>query len=173
MNKNTRVNNPQPNNMKPHGNQATRCNCPSCTSFIPHPGSLGHRNPQDVQDTIDYQWHLLKAQPDLKRFLLENPPELSLRKLVDYWSHPKRIVNARNGGEIVSVTSGGSLFLALHYLFLGKVAEARALLMNGAFLGQCFVSPTCYFFLFYVFYITHESHFSILSNALFTLAQTN
>ena len=65
-------------------------------------------------------------------------PELSLRKFVDYWTHPSRIENTNP--NIAASVCGCSWFLALNYMTIGKVVEARALVLNGCFLQQCYVS---------------------------------
>lgn len=55
--------------------------------------------------------------------------------LVDFWSEPRRIEQAR--GSCASSIGGSSFFLALNYLFLGELLEAQALLLNGSFMHEC------------------------------------
>jgi DNA-nicking Smr family endonuclease len=105
-------------------------------SILP-PASLGQRSPQDVQETIDYHWTNLS--PDLKIFLLTNPSKLSLHKFVDYWSSPDHIHNTNQ--NIAASICGCSWYLALNYMFIRKVVEARALILNGCFLQQCYNKP--------------------------------
>jgi len=44
-------------------------------------------------------------------------------------------------GGIAGSVCGASWFIALNYLKLGRVAEARTLTLNGSFLHQCFNTP--------------------------------
>lgn len=58
---------------------------------------------------------------------------------MEFWSSSEtRIESSR--GRIAASISGSSFFLALNYTFIGKIVEARALILNGAFLRQCIVS---------------------------------
>ena len=98
-----------------------RCRCVQCVTDrnlagknSSTPASLGHRNPQDVLDSIEYHWKILSA--DIKHFLLEGPR--SLVDFVKFWSEPHRIENAK--GSCATSISGSSWFLALNYLFLDK-----------------------------------------------------
>ena len=101
------------------------------------PASLGHRNPQDVMDTIEYHWKILST--DLKHFLLKSPSQLNMRKFIDFWSEPHRIGNAK--GSCASSISGSSWFLAVNYLFLDKLVEAQALVLHGSFMQECVHRP--------------------------------
>ena len=103
------------------------------------PFGLEHSNPnsiQEITDAIEYHWKNLSL--DLKGFLLTNPSELSLRKFVDYWTHPCRVEHT--SPNIAASICGCSWYLALNYMNIGKVVEARALILNGCFLQQCYVS---------------------------------
>mmetsp|Transcript_43849 Transcript_43849/g.92216 ORF Transcript_43849/g.92216 Transcript_43849/m.92216 type:complete len:547 (+) Transcript_43849:199-1839(+) len=101
------------------------------------PASLGHRSPQDVMDSIDYHWRVLSSE--VKHFLLKNPQETYLRKLIDFWLEPCRIGGAK--GSCASSISGSSWFLALNYLYLEKLVEAQALILHGAFIMECARRP--------------------------------
>lgn len=91
---------------------------------------------QEIRDTIEFHWRNLSL--DLKQFLLTNPAELSLRKFVDYWNNPVRVENT--SPNIAASICGCSWYLALNYMGIKCVVEARALILNGCFLQQCYVS---------------------------------
>lgn len=119
-----------------------RCRCVQCVTDrnlagknSSTPASLGHRNPQDVLDSIEYHWKILSA--DIKHFLLEGPR--SLVDFVKFWSEPHRIENAK--GSCATSISGSSWFLALNYLFLDKLVEAQTLLLHGSFMHECASKP--------------------------------
>ena len=115
-------------------------------SVLLHPASLGHRSYQDVSDAINYHWGILSLY--MKHFILGNAVDLSLRKLVNFWSSPQQIENT---SESVAASICGSFwYLALNYIFIGKFAEARALFLHGLFLHQCFVSLTRYLLVFFL-----------------------
>lgn len=42
--------------------------------------------------------------------------------------------------NIAASICGCSWYLALNYMTIGQVVEARALILNGCFLQQCYVS---------------------------------
>jgi len=95
-------------------------------------------NPQEIRDAIEFHWKNLSL--DLKHFLLKNPQELSLRKFVDFWtSSPARRENT--SPQIAASICGCSWYLALNYMSIGEVVEARALILNGCFLQQCYNKP--------------------------------
>eukprot|EP00571_Detonula_confervacea_P009215 CAMPEP_0172320536 /NCGR_PEP_ID=MMETSP1058-20130122/40741_1 /TAXON_ID=83371 /ORGANISM="Detonula confervacea, Strain CCMP 353" /LENGTH=519 /DNA_ID=CAMNT_0013035817 /DNA_START=64 /DNA_END=1623 /DNA_ORIENTATION=- len=91
-------------------------------------------NPQEVLDAIEFHWKNLSL--DLKQFLLKNPHELSLRKFVHFWTAPSRAENT--SPNIAASICGCSWYLALNYMSIGKIVEARALTLNGCFLQQCY-----------------------------------
>eukprot|EP00581_Thalassiosira_minuscula_P009788 CAMPEP_0183709412 /NCGR_PEP_ID=MMETSP0737-20130205/5462_1 /TAXON_ID=385413 /ORGANISM="Thalassiosira miniscula, Strain CCMP1093" /LENGTH=533 /DNA_ID=CAMNT_0025937507 /DNA_START=209 /DNA_END=1810 /DNA_ORIENTATION=- len=91
----------------------------------------------NMQEGIDRHWESMP--PQAKVFLLETLDYLSLHKLAKFWSCPS-VVEYTHGGIAGSVC-GASWFIALNYLKLGQVREARALTLNGAFLHQCFNTP--------------------------------
>lgn len=91
---------------------------------------------RNINEAIERHWESMPSQA--KKFLLETLDFLSLHKLAKFWSGPMVIEYTRGG--IAGSVCGASWFIALNYLKLGKVAEARALTLNGSFLHQCFVS---------------------------------
>lgn len=101
------------------------------------PASIGHRHSQDVIDSIDYHWKVLS--PQVKKFLTENPSQMHLQKYVEFWSDQQWIESAK--GSCASSVSGSSWFLALNYLFLDKLVQAQALILNGAFMQECVYRP--------------------------------
>lgn len=103
-----------------------------------NPASLGHRNEQDVMDSIAYHWKILSS--DVKTFLLQNSRQLNLKKIVNFWREPQRIDIAR-AQSCASSISGSSWFLALNYMFVNKLDEARALILHGSFMQECVHRP--------------------------------
>ena len=91
---------------------------------------------QASQESIDFHWEAFSAQS--KEFILQNIHELTLNKLVSFWSSPRQrdIIYAAG----MANTSWLLALLALNYLNQNKLAEARSLVLNGAFLHQCTVS---------------------------------
>jgi DNA-nicking Smr family endonuclease len=127
--------------------QQPNCSCVQCVTErslsgknSSTPASLGHRNPQDVMDSLDYHWKVLT--PGVKHLLLDNPGQLHLKKLVDFWSQPQHIESTR--GSCASSISGSSWFMALNYLFLDKLVEAQALILHGSFMQECVCKPIEY-----------------------------
>lgn len=94
-------------------------------------------NKQETMDAINFHWKNLSL--DLKNFLLTSPSELSLRKFVEYWTAPSRIGNT--SPNIAASICGCSWYLALNYMQLGDIPAARALILNGCFLQQCYNLP--------------------------------
>lgn len=88
-------------------------------------------------DAIEYHWKILSLE--VKNFLLEDPMQLCLQKLVNFWCAPQRKETSLSG-QVAASIMGSSYFLALNYTFIDKTVEARALILNGAFLRQCIVS---------------------------------
>ena len=86
------------------------------------------------------RWSLLLIPPSL--YLTVYPSrkskELCLRKFVNYWTAPSRRENT--SPNIAASICGCSWYLALNYMTIGKIVEARALILNGCFLQQCYVS---------------------------------
>jgi len=91
---------------------------------------------QNVQDAIDRHWESMP--PQAKKFILETLDFLSIHRLTKFWSSPGVVEYTRGG--IAGSVCGASWFIALNYLKLGRMSEARALTLNGSFLHQCYVS---------------------------------
>mmetsp|Transcript_8533 Transcript_8533/g.17660 ORF Transcript_8533/g.17660 Transcript_8533/m.17660 type:complete len:567 (-) Transcript_8533:61-1761(-) len=121
-----------------------KCLCANCVSLSKspspqsHPSALGHKCHQDVMDAIEYHWKILSLE--VKFFLLEDPMQLCLQKLVNFWCAPQRKETSLSG-QVAASIMGSSYFLALNYTFIDKTVEARALILNGAFLRQCIATP--------------------------------
>lgn len=107
----------------------------SKAAIMPQPKTI---NKQETMDAINFHWKNLSL--DLKNFLLTSPSELSLRKFVEYWTAPSRIENT--SPNIAASICGCSWYLALNYMQLGDIPAARALILNGCFLQQCYVSTS-------------------------------
>jgi len=104
---------------------------------------------KDTNEEIEY--HFKNLPCDLKQFLLTDPHTLpGLTKFLDYWTHPTRVSMCSQ--SIAASICGCSWYLSNLYMSIGKVAEARALLLNGCFLQQCYVSVS--------YYMCHEQLFS-------------
>ena len=110
-------------------------NNPNDSFAVAGPSAFG-TNTQDIKDAIDFHWKNL--EPGLKNFLLKNPSELNLQRFVRYWTEPSRITNT--SPNIAASICGCSWYLALNYMSIGRAVEARALILNGCFLQQCYVS---------------------------------
>jgi len=102
-------------------------------STITPPGST----PEEINDAINFHWKNLSIE--LKTFLLKDPSQLSLSKFVQYWTTPSRIENT--SPNIAASICGCSWYLALNYMSINKVVEARALILNGCFMQQCYNKP--------------------------------
>ena len=80
------------------------------------------------------------------RFLKETPLDsLNAHSFVKFWSHPTVVEYTRGrcisaGDTFIGRFREASFSIALNYLKLGKVQEARALILNGTFLIECAVS---------------------------------
>ena len=108
---------------------------------------------QDVDDAIDYHWKSLT--PEGKQFLMENAHELSLKKLVDFWLRPHRVA----GEKLFAGMCGASWYLAHLFLCKKNSVLSKALLMNGAFLQQCYVSLGLGYPFFYILkYLFSNAH---------------
>lgn len=112
------------------------CACGNCNgiSCLSQPSSFGHKNPKDVQDAIDFHWKILPIE--IKMFLLRDPVKLCLRKFVDFYSTQEQIENTSK--NVAASICGCSWYLALQYMFLGKLSEAKALILNAAFLQEVY-----------------------------------
>ena len=93
---------------------------------------------QMAQEAIYKQWQAFPAK--FKDFIFQMLDGLSLCKLLDFWLDPQYIGSTH--GKIAGSLCGASWYLALVYLNLNKMKEARALTLNGAFLQQCYVSSS-------------------------------
>ena len=93
---------------------------------------------QQLQRMLEQQWDRLPKQA--RQLLVEAAKPVDLRALVAFWTLPMWREFAR--GTIALNLSDSSSLMALIYLKLGQVTEARALALNGAFIRQCAVSST-------------------------------
>eukprot|EP00584_Thalassiosira_punctigera_P007328 CAMPEP_0172539702 /NCGR_PEP_ID=MMETSP1067-20121228/10851_1 /TAXON_ID=265564 ORGANISM="Thalassiosira punctigera, Strain Tpunct2005C2" /NCGR_SAMPLE_ID=MMETSP1067 /ASSEMBLY_ACC=CAM_ASM_000444 /LENGTH=510 /DNA_ID=CAMNT_0013325427 /DNA_START=288 /DNA_END=1817 /DNA_ORIENTATION=+ len=91
----------------------------------------------NINEAIERHWESMPDQA--KTFLLGTLDFLSLHKLARFWSNSAVVEYTRGG--IAGSVCGASWFIALNYLKLGKISEARALTLNGSFLHQCFNTP--------------------------------
>jgi DNA-nicking Smr family endonuclease len=85
-------------------------------------------------DALQFHWKTFPASA--KQFILSTLDNLSLQKLVDFWSTHTEYTSGSVAGGIY----GASWYLALVYLNRGEVSKARALTLNGCFLQECYVS---------------------------------
>ena len=86
-----------------------------------------------TQRSLGFHWGNMPLQA--KWFLLNTPDDfLSLEKLVNFWSSPQSIESINNGLGGIIIICKTSWFLALIYIRWNMVKEARALMLNGAFL---------------------------------------
>jgi hypothetical protein len=99
-----------------------------------NPASFGHKSAQDVQEAIDYHWKILPSS--IREFILADPNSLSLQRFVSFYSMPEHIDNTSR--NVAASICGCSWYLALHYMFLGKFAEAKGLILNAAFLQEVY-----------------------------------
>ena len=118
-------------------NNAKGSNCNNMMNKKTSPANVQIHAVRNVRDAIDRHWEAMPEQA--KKFLLDTKDSLSLHKLTKFWSCPSMIEYTRGG--IAGSVCGASWFVALNYLKLGMMSEARALTLNGSFLHQCFVSP--------------------------------
>jgi hypothetical protein len=93
---------------------------------------------QQLQRMLEQLWDRLPKQA--RQLLVEAAQPVDLRALVAFWTLPMWREFAR--GTIALNLSDSSSLMALIYLKLGQVTEARALALNGAFIRQCAVSST-------------------------------
>ena len=96
-------------------------------------------NPTKMKNmnAISEHWVPVEA----KEFLLSISTldyDLDIYALAKFWSRPS--MRQYTVGGIAGGVCSASWFMALQYLKLGHVREARALALNGAFLHQCSVS---------------------------------
>jgi hypothetical protein len=121
----------------------TTTNCKTCATAghttctgqcLLNPASFGHKSPQDVQDAIDYHWKILPHS--IKQFLLSDPASLCLRKFVSFYSMPEHVDNTSR--NVAASICGCSWYLALHYMFLGRLVEGKGLILNAAFLQEVY-----------------------------------
>jgi len=95
---------------------------------------------QELRDAIDFHWRNLSQDSSLRTFLLSSPSELTLSRFVDYWSAtPSR--KESTSPNIAASICGCSWYLALNYKRLGDLEAARALILNGSFMQQCYNQP--------------------------------
>eukprot|EP00581_Thalassiosira_minuscula_P014565 CAMPEP_0183714258 /NCGR_PEP_ID=MMETSP0737-20130205/8841_1 /TAXON_ID=385413 /ORGANISM="Thalassiosira miniscula, Strain CCMP1093" /LENGTH=553 /DNA_ID=CAMNT_0025943165 /DNA_START=354 /DNA_END=2015 /DNA_ORIENTATION=+ len=123
----------------PAPNMNMKLCAPSSPTGVNLPLSLNNAptTHEEILDAIEFHWKNLSME--LKEFLLANPQELSLRKFVDFWTNPLRYENTNP--NIAASICGCSWYLALNYMSIGKIVEARALILNGCFLQQCYNKP--------------------------------
>ncbi|KAL7547142.1 hypothetical protein ACHAWF_010456 [Thalassiosira exigua] len=88
------------------------------------------RTMEDRLQSIEYHWDTF--DPFVKAFLLRRPRELTLPKLLDFFSRPDRIAYV---SMLVGV--GTAHMLAHEYLGISANENAKALALCGAFFRQC------------------------------------
>ena len=64
---------------------------------------------------------------------------IDLPELVKFWTNPVHI-KYTNLLDVAVTQCGASWYIATQYLNIGMVAEARTMMLNGAFFHQCYVS---------------------------------
>ena len=139
------------------GNARSRVNNPIDNNVQKTKAPNNVETAQSIKKEIDHHWKLCMPT-QAKIFLLETLDFPSLHKLAKFWSSPSVIEYTRNNiacdrntqvGSHMELEFGrlgmswscfSSWFIALNYLKLGKVQEARILTLNGSFLHQCLVS---------------------------------
>lgn len=94
-------------------------------------------NIKNINDGINRHWESMPEEA--RKFIFENIDTLSIHSLTKFWSRPS--VKQYTQGGIAGSVCGASWFIALQYLTLGHVREAKALTLNGAFLHQCYNMP--------------------------------
>lgn len=87
------------------------------------------RSMEECFESIEYHWEGFK--PQVKRFLLQDPSELSLSKFLKFFSQPDQIALTH-----ISVSAGTAHTLAYEYLRVGAYENAKALTLCGAFFKQ-------------------------------------
>jgi len=93
------------------------------------------------QEAIDRHWDVLP--PQSKRFIMDSPDGMfPLDKLIKFWSSPQHVESTQ--GSLAGTICGAAWYLALVYMKLQKVKEARALTINGSFIHQCYNSSIEY-----------------------------
>ena len=112
--------------------------------------TIQHRKLVDIKrmiildKEIEQQWAVMPKQAI--RFLKETPLDsLNAHSFVKFWSQPTLVEYTRgrrlsDGDTFIGRFREASFSIALNYLKLGKVQEARALILNGTFLIECAVS---------------------------------
>ena len=113
----------------------------SCSNMYMHKKAAAETkstvvNIKTINEGINRHWESMPEEA--RKFIFEKMDTLSIHKLAKFWSRPS--VKQYTLGGIAGSVCGASWFIALQYLKLGNVREARALTLNGAFLHQCFVS---------------------------------
>ena len=111
----------------------------NCNNLMPkklHAANDNVKTVSSILESIDRHWEAMPGQA--MAFILESLDVLTLQKLAKFWSCPGVVEYTRGG--IAGSVCGASWFMALNYMWLGKLPEARALTLNGAFLHQCYVS---------------------------------
>jgi len=116
-------------------------------------GSVSHASPKNANfklnanqdscpETMKQLWGVFP--PQTKEFILDfnlflpHPDgfvQIEIWDLIRFWSLPQHIKSTR--GNIGNDTIAAFFHLALIYLKLHKVKEARALVLNGSFIHQC------------------------------------
>ena len=119
------------------GNARSRVNNPIDNNVQKTKAPNNVETAQSIKKEIDHHWKLCMPT-QAKIFLLETLDFPSLHKLAKFWSSPSVIEYTRRG--VAGNVCGASWLIALNYLKLGQVQEARALTLNGSFLHQCYVS---------------------------------
>lgn len=132
--------NQHPNVTAGHGPTTT---CKTCAANGSHrcsgqcllnPASFGHKDVKDVEKAVDYHWKILPIS--IRHFVLSNPNSLCLRSFVNFYSMPEHADNTSR--NVAASICGCSWYLALHYIFLSKMPEAKGLILNAAFLQEVY-----------------------------------
>lgn len=90
---------------------------------------------QEVLDGIQFHWKNLSMK--LHDFIMGNLLDLSLLKFINFWRNQQE----GKSKTIAGASCGCSWYMALQYMIIGQVPEAKALIMNGCFLQQICNTP--------------------------------
>jgi len=106
---------------------------PSPKSRLPTKKVDAKEDPRPMEERLEsIEYHWSGFGPLAKRFLLQQPSELSLKKLLNFFSQPDQIAFA-----LMSVSVGTAHMLAYEYFNVGAYENAKALTLCGAFFQQC------------------------------------
>jgi len=106
---------------------------PSPKSRLPTKKVDAKEDPRPMEERLEsIEYHWTGFGPLAKRFLLQRPNELSLKKLLNFFSQPDQIAFA-----LMSVSVGTAHMLSYEYFNVGAYENAKALTLCGAFFQQC------------------------------------